>query len=147
MRRAVPALLATGLAVVLLARYETHPPRTVNPNAVHRLPPAIAEPRATRTPPAPGSRSALGPAMTTPFSIIQVRATVTRGRLTGVETVALSGDGPHTQALNARAEPILRSEALKAGSADVDVVSGATSTSRIWIASLRGAIRKAQRGG
>jgi uncharacterized protein with FMN-binding domain len=83
--------------------------------------------------------------MTTPFSVIQVKATLTHGRLTGVETVALSGDGPHTQALNARAEPILRAEALKAGSADVDTVSGATSTSEIWIASLRGAIRKARR--
>jgi uncharacterized protein with FMN-binding domain len=146
MRRTVPALLASAVAVVLLARYETHPPRTVNPNAVHRLPPAIAKPRTTATPPPPpGSHSALGPAMTTPFSIIQVRATVTHGRLTGVETVALSGDGPHTQALNARAEPILRAEALKAHSADVHVVSGATSTSKIWIASLRGAIRNARR--
>ena len=84
--------------------------------------------------------------MTTPFSAIQVRATLTHGRLTGVETVALSGDGPHTEALNARAEPILRAEALRAHSANIDVVSGATSTSKIWIASLRGAIRNARRG-
>ena len=64
-----------------------------------------------------------------------------------METIALSGDGPHTEALNARAEPILRAEALKAGSADVDTVSGATSTSKQWIESLEGAIRKARRGG
>jgi uncharacterized protein with FMN-binding domain len=153
MPRAAAALVVTAVAVVLLARYETEPPRTVNPNAGQKLPRAIAqrEPakaaKATRTPDPPGSRSALGPAMTTPFSIIQVRATLTHGRLTGVETVALSGDGPHTEALNARAEPILRAEALRAHSADVDVVSGATSTSKIWIASLRGAIRKARRGG
>jgi uncharacterized protein with FMN-binding domain len=82
--------------------------------------------------------------MTTPFSVIQVRATLTHGRLTGVETVALSGDGPHTEALNARAEPILRAEALRAGSADVDVVSGATSTSQIWKESLRAAIKDAR---
>jgi uncharacterized protein with FMN-binding domain len=147
MPRAVAAIVVTIVVVVLLARYETEPPRTVNPNAAHRLPRAIAaKPTVTPAPP-PGSRSALGPAMTTPFSVIQVRATVTHGRLTGVQTVALSGDGPHTEALNARAEPILREEALKAGSADVDVVSGATSTSQIWIASLEGAIRKARRGG
>ena len=76
--------------------------------------------------------------MTTPFSGIQVRAFVTGRRLTGIETVLLTGDGPHTEALNARAEPILRESALKAGSADVDVVSGATSTSQIWLDSLRG---------
>ena len=85
--------------------------------------------------------------MTTPFSVIQVQATLTHGRLTGVKTISMSGDGPHTKALNARAEPILRAEALKAGSADIDVVSGATSSSTIWIDSLRGAIRKARRGG
>ena len=85
--------------------------------------------------------------MSTPFSIIQVRATLTGRRLTGVETVALSGDGPHTEALNARAEPILRESALEAGDADVDVVSGATSTSEIWLDSLQGPIDKARRRG
>ena len=77
--------------------------------------------------------------------MIQVRAFLTHGRLTGVQTIALSGDGPHTEALNARAEPILRREALQAGSADIDVVSGATYTSRVWKGSLRAAIRDAKR--
>ena len=137
MRRAVVALLVTAVAVVLLARYDTDPPVTVRPQAIAPAP----APR-----PKPGERTADGPAMTTPFSVIQVQATLTRGRLTGVKTIAMSGDGPHTKALNARAEPILRAEALKAGSADIDVVSGATSSSQIWIESLKGAIRKARRG-
>jgi uncharacterized protein with FMN-binding domain len=137
MRRAIAALVVTVVAVVLLARYETHRPRTVNPDATPR-------PRAT-APPAPRTRAATGPAMTTPFSVIQVRATLTDGRLTGVETVALSGDGPHTAALNRHAEPILRHEALRAGSAKIDVVSGATATSLSWIESLQGAIDRARR--
>jgi len=154
LRKAAIALLLTVVAVVLLARFETDPPTTLNPNsalraaaAVRKLaqrPPPARSPAASPAPRDPDSRSALGPAFTTPFSYIQVRATLTRGRLTGVETVAIAGDGPHTQALNAHAEPILREEALRAGSADIDVVSGATSTSRIWIASLRGAIKKAR---
>jgi uncharacterized protein with FMN-binding domain len=143
MRRAVAALVVTVVAVVLLAGFDTRPPRTVNPNAARATPPAIAR-TPTPTPP-PGSRTADGPILSTPFSIIQVRATVLHGRLIGVETVALTGDGPHTQALNARAEPILREEALRAGSAKIDTVSGATSSSRQWIESLRGAIRKARR--
>src|SRR3954465_2442046 len=149
MPKAAVALVLTAAAVVLLARFETHPPRTFNPNsALHptATPPAIAREAALPTPtPDPDAHSATGPAFTTPFSFIQVRATVKHGRLTGVQTVALAGDGPHTEALNARAEPILREEALRAGSADIDVVSGATSTSRIWIESLRGAIEKARR--
>ncbi len=140
MRRAVVALVLTAVAVVLLARYETTPPVTRSADDPRR-PKAIA----TAEPPPPGSVSAVGPALVTPFSAIQVEATLKDGKLVGIETVALSGDGPHTDALNARAEPILREEALRAGSADVDVVSGATSTSEIWLESLRGAIRKARR--
>jgi uncharacterized protein with FMN-binding domain len=142
MRRAAVALVLTAVAVVLLARYETTPPVTRSADDP-RKPPAIATPA-----PAPeGSVSAVGPALVTPFSTIQVKATLVDGELVGVETVALSGDGPHTDALNARAEPILRESALRARSADVDVVSGATSTSEIWRDSLRGAIRKARRAG
>jgi uncharacterized protein with FMN-binding domain len=143
--RAATALAVTAIAVVLLARYETHPPRTVNPNSPLRVPKAIARPAATPLP--PGTKVGTGPAMTTPFSVVQVRAFLTGGRLTGVQTIALTGDGPHTQAINARAEPILRAEALRAGSAHVHAVSGATYTSRVWTASLKAAIRDALHGG
>jgi uncharacterized protein with FMN-binding domain len=150
MRRAVAALVVTAVAVVLLARYETEPPRTVDRTVAKARPTprsfATAAPMRSTRPGGRGPvRSATGPAMSTPFSIIQVRATLTGRRLTGVETVALSGDGPHTEALNARAEPILRASALKAGDAKVDVVSGATSTSKIWLESLQGAIDKSRR--
>jgi uncharacterized protein with FMN-binding domain len=137
MKRAVAALVVTAVAVVLLARYETHPPAE---------PPPRPRPAATTTPPPPGVRVGTGPLVTTPFSSIQVRAELTRGRLTGVRTLSLTGTDAHTQALNARAEPILREEALRAGSADIDVVSGATYTSESWIESLRAAIRDARRG-
>jgi uncharacterized protein with FMN-binding domain len=137
MKRAVAALVVTAAAVVLLARYETHPPDEPPP------PPRRA---ATPTPAPPGVKVGTGPLITTPFSSIQVRAELTGGRLTGVRTLSLTGADAHTQALNARAEPILREEALDAGSADIDIVSGATYTSESWIESLRAAIRDARRG-
>jgi uncharacterized protein with FMN-binding domain len=139
MRKAAVALIVTVVAVVLLAGYETHPPRTLTQREAQRARHAAPAPIPAHT------RTATGPARTTPFSVVQVRATLTRGRLTGVQTVALSGDGPHTRAINARAEPILREEALRAGSARVHAVSGATFTSRVWIASLRDAIAAARR--
>ncbi|MEA2254611.1 MAG: hypothetical protein QOG35_656 [Solirubrobacteraceae bacterium] len=145
MRRAVLALVVTVVAVVLLAGYDTHPPRMANPQAA--LPPPARHahaPKPRPAPPKPGTRTARGPLMSTPFSVIQVEATLTHGRLTGVRTVYLTGDGPHTEALNARAEPILRREALRAGSADVDVVSGATFTSESWKRSLQAAIDSAR---
>ena len=138
MRKAVVALIVTAAAVLLLAGYDTKPPRTVNPNSALKPKPAAAP----KLP--PGARAALGPATITPFSVIQVQATLLHGRLIGVKTVELTGDGPHTQAINARAEPLLRASALKAGRADVDAVSGATYTSRSWKQSMQAAIDKAE---
>ncbi len=151
MRRALAILAITAAAVVALARFHTEAPRTLNPLAAlhrglaHHARPALHA-RLPAPPQRPGVRTATSPPMATPFSLVQVRVTLTHGRLTGVETVALTGDGPHTQALNARAEPILRREALQARSAHIDVVSGATYTSRVWIKSLREAIELARRG-
>jgi uncharacterized protein with FMN-binding domain len=159
-RRVLAILVVTLVAVVLLASYDTDPPATLNPNSALRAramaPRAVVEP-APAFAPAEGSmsstrrtrakgrvRTATGPAAITPFSVIQVRATLTGRTLTGVETVALTGDGPYTNALNARAEPILREEALRAGSAKIDVVSGATSTSLSWMESLQAAIDAAR---
>ena len=151
MRRTLVILALTAVAVVALARFRTELPRMKNPlSALHGRPAAGTPPGLAPGPrqPAthPGVRTATSPPMATPFSLVQVQVTLTHGRLTGVETVALTGDGPHTQALNARAEPILRREALQAHSAHIDVVSGATYTSRVWIKSLREAIEEARRG-
>lgn len=154
MRRALAAILVTAVAVVLLARFQTHPPRTVNPRSALR--PAQALARARRIPPPPrhhrrhrrGEVTATGIAVTTPFTVAQVRVTLRHGRIVAVKTMTLSGDGPHTRAINARAEPILRREALKAGNPKIDNVSGATGTSNAWTASLITAVQEARhRGG
>lgn len=154
MRRALAAVLVTAVAVIALARFQTHPPRTVNPRSALRPAEALARARAA-PPPAPsrhrhrrrypGVATATGVAVTTPFTVAQVRVTLTHGRITAVKTVALSGDGPHTRAINARAEPILRREALKAGNPKIDIVSGATGTSNAWTASLITAVEEARR--
>jgi len=136
-RRAIAALVVTAAAVVLLVRFQTHPPPEPPPPASAAKAPAPA--------PRPGVKVGTGPLLTTPFSSIQVRAELTRGRLTGVRTLSLSGADAHTRSINARAEPLLREEALRAGSARIDVVSGATYTSESWIQSLRAAMRDARR--
>jgi uncharacterized protein with FMN-binding domain len=142
MRRAVAALVVTAVAVVLLASYDTRPPTTFNPNSALRRPPARAT--VAPRPRPPGTLSAKGPLLTTPFSTIQVQAWVHRGRLVDVKTLYLTGSDAHTNALNARAEPLLREEALEAGSADIDVVTGATYTSESWRDSLSAAIEAAR---
>jgi uncharacterized protein with FMN-binding domain len=144
-RRALVALLVTAAAVVALARFETHPPRTVNPRSALRPAEAIAVARRTvpkRRPHRRGDVTATGIAVQTPFTVVQVRVTLRHRRIVAVKTVELSGDGPHTRAINERAEPILRREALRAGTPKIDNVSGATGTSNAWISSLITAVQK-----
>jgi uncharacterized protein with FMN-binding domain len=150
MRAALAALVVTAVVVVLLVSYDTRPPGRLNPESALRTPAprrtAAPEPTPTPRPRPPGARTAKSPLISTPFSAIQVEATVHRGRLIDVRTLVLTGDDTHTRALNARAEPLLREQALEAGSADVDVVTGATYTSESWRDSLQAAIERARRG-
>ena len=125
MRRAIPALVVTVAVVIWLARYQTHPPRA-------------------RGRPSRGPKVIAGPIFTTPFSAIQVGVVMRGGKVADVKTLILTGDGEHTQKLNAHAEPILRRRALAAGSAKFDVVSGATYTSESYQESLQAALDKAR---
>jgi hypothetical protein len=149
-RRAVPAALATAGVVALLHSVRARPPAL----PVKRPPPLAAGATTTiihgvSSRPARRKgrvRSALSEPFTTPFSFMQVRVTFTGRELTRVETVEMSGTGARTQAINARAEPLLREEALRAGSADIDVVTGATYTSRSYRAAIQSAIDRARSG-
>jgi uncharacterized protein with FMN-binding domain len=150
-RRAVSAAVATAAVVALLHSVRPRPPAL----PVARRPPALeAGPTTTsihgvssrRARTKGRVRSALSAPFTTPFSFMQVRVTFTGRELTRVETVDMTGTGARTQAINARAEPILREEALRAGTADIDVVTGATYTSRSYRLALQSAIDRARRG-
>jgi uncharacterized protein with FMN-binding domain len=153
-RRAVPAVAATAAVVALLANVRARPPAISAPADAGQPPPppaATVEPEvrrvSSRRPTKKGPVRSATDTSTTPFSIISVRATLTGGELTRVETVELTGENARTEAINARAEPILREEALRAGSADIDVVTGATYTSRSYRKSLQAAIDKARARG
>jgi uncharacterized protein with FMN-binding domain len=147
-RRVVPVALAAAGAIALLANIRERPHVTRLSDAARR--PAVkpttrdlhgvSRKRATRS----GARRTGTAQATTPFSYMKVRVTLTGGELTAVETVSLTSDGPRTQAINTRAEPILRAEALRAGSAEIDVVSGATYTSESYRDSLQRAIDQAR---
>jgi uncharacterized protein with FMN-binding domain len=145
-RRAVPVAVAAAAVAALLANVRPRPRDTAAPapaqaGAAPLVITGVSTKRATSKGP---TRTATGEPGTTPFSYVEVRVTLTGDELTRVETIELSGTGARTQAINARAEPILREDALKAGSADIDVVTGATYTSRSYIQSLQSAIDRAR---
>jgi uncharacterized protein with FMN-binding domain len=138
-RRVALTALATVGVVVLLANVKSRPP-VIPPPRVPPPEPEVRRVSARMATTAGPVRTGTGQIVTTPFSVIQVRVTFTGKQLTQVETVELSGTGARTQAINSHAEPILRQEALKAGSAKIDVVSGATYTSESYRDSLQSAI-------
>jgi uncharacterized protein with FMN-binding domain len=154
-RRAVPAVAATAAVVALLANLRARPPAISAPADAGQAPPppsVTVEPEvrrvSSRRPTKKGPVRSATDTSTTPFSIISVRVTLTGGELTRVETVELTGENARTQAINARAEPILREEALKAGvRGDIDAVTGATYTSRSYEKSLQAAIDRARARG
>jgi uncharacterized protein with FMN-binding domain len=84
-----------------------------------------------------------GAAWPTIYGPVQVRITVAGGRLTAVTATEYPEETPRDYQINSFAIPELNSEALAAGSAKIDSVSGATYTSGGYIGSLQSALDKA----
>jgi uncharacterized protein with FMN-binding domain len=74
---------------------------------------------------------------------VQVQITVANGSITNVAVVQYPDSNGKDQDINARALPILIQETLKAQSAKIDMVSGATYTSDGYVTSLQSAIDQA----
>jgi uncharacterized protein with FMN-binding domain len=118
---------------------------------------AAAGPATTGTTGTTGSASATGSTATaakyadgtwtgsaeyTEWGDLQVRVTVSGGRIVDVTAVQTPG-GPKSARINAVAQPILEAEAVAAQGAHLDMVSGATYTSRTYTASLQAALDQA----
>jgi uncharacterized protein with FMN-binding domain len=78
------------------------------------------------------------------YGIVQVRAIIQGGKLTDVQFLSYPNDRSYSREVNGGATPILKSEAIKAQSAQVNIVSGATNTSRAFIESLSSALNTAK---
>ncbi|MFE0936356.1 FMN-binding protein, partial [Streptomyces mutabilis] len=75
-----------------------------------------------------GTRTLTGSVAQTQYGPVQVRVTVSGGKITGAEAVRAPRGGQSDQ-VTADAVPKLNRAAVAAGSADIDAVSGATYTS------------------
>ena len=79
------------------------------------------------------------------YGDVQVRLTIAAGAITDVTALQLpNGDG-HSARISSIVEPMLRSEALQAQSANIDLISGATYTSTAYQESLQSALDAAAR--
>ena len=86
----------------------------------------------------------IGPVTDAYYGLIQIEAIVQGGRLTGVKVLKYPSDRRTSVYINRQALPMLRDEAVTAQSARVNIISGATLTSRAFIQSLGGALKQAK---
>ncbi|CAL9631721.1 hypothetical protein SUDANB105_06100 [Streptomyces sp. enrichment culture] len=85
------------------------------------------------------ARTVTGAVAQTQYGPVQVRVTVTGGRVTGADAVQAPSGGRSGQ-ITADAVPRLNQAAVAAGTADIDAVSGATYTSAGYKQSLQSAL-------
>ncbi len=136
------ALLALGLAVSGCGHQKverSNKPVTVTTPA---KPPATST--SPRTAPAAKAHSTtiVGSDVPTKFGDVQVSLTVKAGRITNVQWLKLPLDRPRSRYISTTAAPILRSEVLRAQSARINLVSGASYTSEGWANSVQSAIAR-----
>lgn len=84
-----------------------------------------------------------GTAVDTQYGPVQVRITVSGGKITSATAVQYPTENPRDAEINAQAVPQLNSEVVQKQSASIDMVSGATYTSDGYLQSLQSAIDKA----
>ena len=78
------------------------------------------------------------------YGYIQVQVTVSSGQISDVTFLQYPNDRRDSIAINSQAMPILKQQAIKAQSSQVDGVSGATDTSQAFIQSLSSALSQAK---
>ena len=162
--RAAVTIASTVIGLVLLVSFRTPPPSTV---AGVALLPARSAPSPSSTPPAvtpsgaPPSGGRPPAATATPSAIgfkdgsftgkdfpnfygdVQVQVIVSGGRITDVKALQYPTDRPQSAYISSVAIPYLHDEVLKAQSAQIDIISGATFTSESYAQSLQSALARA----
>ncbi|WP_037607352.1 FMN-binding protein [Streptacidiphilus rugosus] len=104
-----------------------------------------AAPKSTAksTPKAATTSSYTGSAVDTRYGPVQVRISVRSGKLSKVDVLQYPSGSQRDADINSYALPVLNQEALAAGNASIDMVSGATYTSTGYIQSLQSALDQA----
>ncbi|MFE4576462.1 FMN-binding protein [Streptomyces chartreusis] len=142
-RRVVLAGAATVSGIVLLLSLKpASDPGSAQAAGVDAPPAASAQGGAQ----AAGSGTVTGEAAQTQYGAVQVRLTVSNGKITRAEAVQAPKGGQSDQ-ITANAVPKLNQAVVAAQGADIDAVSGATYTSAGYKESLQSAIDKAKAAG
>src|SRR3954453_5865187 len=147
MRRVVLAIVSTVASLVVLLSFKTHGTSVATPpaarsNATGSSPTGSSSSGSSSTS-ASGTKTVTGAAVDTRYGPVQVKVTVTNGKVTSATAVEYPVSDPRDAQINAYAIPALDQEAVQSGSAGIDMISGATYTSQGYIQSLQSALDKA----
>jgi uncharacterized protein with FMN-binding domain len=152
-RRVILAVVSTVVGLVLLLTFKTHSTSGGGsaPPAAISTPSGGADVQSSAAAPASGgstagARTVTGAAVSTIYGPIQVQITVKGGHVTAAKAVEYPQAFQQDQQINGYAIPELNREAVTAGSAKIDMVSGATYTSQGYISSLQSALDQAKIG-
>jgi uncharacterized protein with FMN-binding domain len=159
MKRAIVVTGATVVGLAWLLTYKITPPQL---GALANVPPTPSSGDASPSPSASGSGTPAPSPTPSPkaaangvftgsdvpnrFGDVQVRVVITNGRITDIQALRLPSDRAQSAYISQVAGPMLRTEALNAQSASIDIISGATYTSDSYGQSLETALQQANRG-
>lgn len=87
-----------------------------------------------------GTRTVVGADVQYRYGELELEVTVSGGKITSVTPVIDTAYDARSAQINSYAEPQLDSQALRAQSANIDGVSGATYTSQAYVQSLQAAL-------
>jgi uncharacterized protein with FMN-binding domain len=124
------AAAEVGIVPQAQARTSSEPPASSAPGTA-----APSTTTTTKAPAASAAKTVNGSLVKTNYGDVQVQVTFTGDKITAVKFLKQPNSGPTKSAA-----PVLIQETLRAGTAKVDSVSGATQTSEAYVESLQAAI-------
>lgn len=87
--------------------------------------------------------SFIGAAFDAYYGMVQVQANILGGQLVSVKVLQYPNHSGTSRSINRQALPLLKSEVISAQGIQVNMISGATLTSRAYLRSLNGALMQA----
>ena len=124
------------------------PTAPVSPAISQTQPTATSQPVTPTAVPQSGSQykdgQYTGPAADAFYGNIQVRVTISGGKITNIVFLQHPDYNSYSIYVNSQADPMLAQEAIQAQSANVNAVSGATESSQAFVQSLSSALQQAK---
>jgi uncharacterized protein with FMN-binding domain len=146
MKRAPVVLVSTVAGLVATLGFNAHAKVATTPTVV-ATPSTQKSTSSTSSSPSASAKSSsktvTGDAISTRYGNVQLKVTVSGGKITKVEAVQLPSGDPKSSEISSSAEPQLQQSALTKQSANIDAVSGATYTSDGYKTALQSALDKA----